>query len=147
MGDFYTNPVRHPEDTGVAYVRRTVSLADLSAPPTSAGVPIGALEAGAIPLATHVYIETAFNAGTTNVLDVGTSGTPAGFIPTATVVPGTTGYKTLATGTLAGIPLAADQVVYAKFSQTGTAATTGKAVISVTFLPKRDTVGIPWPGN
>jgi hypothetical protein len=147
MGDFYTNPVRHPEDTGVAYIRRTVSLAELSAPPTSAGVPIGALEAGSIPLAAHVYIETAFNAATTNVLDVGTSGTPAGAIPSATVIAGTIGYKTSSTGALAGIPLATDQVIYAKYSQTGTAATTGKAVISITFLPKRDTVGIPWPGN
>lgn len=147
MGDYYTNPVRHPEDTGVTYIRRTVTLAQLSSPPTSAGVPIGAMEAGTIPLATHVYIETAFNAGTTNVLDIGTSGTPAGAMPTATVVPGTTGYKTLSTGTLAGIPLASDQVFYAKFSQTGTAATTGKAVIMITCAPKRETEGIPWPGN
>lgn len=147
MGNYWTNPVRHPEDTGVTTIRRTLTLAQLSSPETSLGVPIGALESGALPLHVHVYVETAFNAATTNVLVVGTTDDDDGFAAAAGTLAGATGAKLNLTGALTGIPLAADKVVYAKFSQTGTAATTGKVVVTMTFSPKRETEGIPWPGN
>jgi hypothetical protein len=148
MGDYWTNPVRHPEDVGVGHIRRTVFLADATNPNNTNGVPIGALEAGAIPLVVHVFVDTAFNAGTTNTLDVGTAATPAGFAPAANTLVGATGYKAnITAGTLMGQELAADQVIYAKYGQTGGAATAGSAEVVVLFVNKREVTGIPFPNN
>lgn len=145
MGNYWTNPVRHPEDTGIGVLRRTILLSDFAAQNNL--VPIGALEAGTQPLSVAVYVETAFNAATTNTLDVGTAATPSGFAAAAGTLVGATGYKSGLTSTLTGIPLAADQVVYAKFAQSGTAATTGKVVIHMSFVNKREGEGTAWPGN
>ena len=151
MGNYWTNPVRHPEDTGIQFVRRTVTfnMTDTGnlAIGSGNGIPIGALEAGTIPLYCHVTIETAFNAGTTNDVRVGTVDDDDGFATTAAVIPGTTGFKGNLTGALTGIPLAADKVVYVKFAQTGTAATTGKAEVVMTFAVKRENLGTAWPNN
>lgn len=146
MGDFYTNAVRHPEDVGVGNIRRTVYFADATNATNTNGVPVGTLEAGCIPLTVHVYVQTAFNAGTTNTLDVGTTGTVGGFAPASVTLVGATGYKT-GTGTLTGVPLATDTTVYAKFGQTGTAATAGAAIVILTFVNKREGTGIPFPNN
>lgn len=146
MGDFYTNPVHHPEDTGIGHIRRTVNLAQFGNA-TNGRVPIGALEAGAVPMHCHVYIETAFNAATTNVLEIGTIDDDDGFCTSANAAAGSTGWKDNQKGALSGIPLAADKIVYARFQQSGTAATTGKAVVTLYFVNKRDAEGIPFPNN
>lgn len=143
MGDFYTNPVRHPEDVGVGHIRRTITW---DASGVATGVPIGALEAGAIPLRASVYVSTAFNAGTTNVLVLGTAADDDGFITSANAAADATGLKA-GTGALLGAPLAANTVVYAKFTQTGTAASAGKAVLVVEFVNKRENEGVPFPNN
>jgi hypothetical protein len=148
MGNYWTNPVRHPEDIGVGHIRRTVLLADATNPANTNGVPIGALEAGAIPLVVHVTVITPFNAGTTNTLDVGVIGTPAGFAPAANTLVGAAGYKpNITAGTLMGTELAADAVVYAKYGQTGTVATAGAAVVTLIFVNKREVEGVPFPNN
>jgi len=147
MGNYWTNPVRHPEDIGVGHIRRTVTLADATNPANTNGVPIGALEAGAIPLSVHVYVPTAFNAGTTNTLDVGVIGTVAGYAAAASTLVGATGFKPALTGTLSGKPLDADAVIYAKYGQTGTAATAGAAIVILTFVNRRELEGIPFPNN
>jgi hypothetical protein len=151
MGNYWTNPVRHPEDTGIQFVRRTVTfnMTDTGnlAIGSGNGIPIGALEAGTIPLYCHVTIEAAFNAGTTNVFVVGTVDDDDGFAVAASTLSGATGFKGNLTGALTGIPLAADKVVYAKYTQTGTAGTTGKAEVVMTFAVKRENIGTAWPNN
>lgn len=148
---FWLNAVKHPEDIGVSYLRRTVNFDTpfADAPGVSAvnGVPIGGLEAGAMVLGVDVVIETAFNAATTNVLVVGTVADDDGFAATAGTIPGTAGFKPNLQGALSGIPLAANTICYVKYSQTGTAATTGKATIVVKFANKREVEGIPFPAN
>jgi hypothetical protein len=145
MGDYWTNEVRHPEDTGIGHIRRTVKF---GTPNTDAnGVCIGALEAGAVPLFAHVTIVTAFNAGTTNSLIVGTSADDDGYATTAAVLPGATGFKGNLSGALSGIPMAANTPVYAKYAQTGTAATAGEAIVILTFINKRDEPGRTFPNN
>lgn len=145
MGNFWTNPVRHPEDVGVQVIRRTINLSDFTA--NGGLVPIGAMEAGSIPLHASVTVTTAFNSGTSDAMDVGTSGTAAGFAAASGTLVQATGWKPSLSGTLSGIPLATDQIVYAKLTSAGTAATTGKVVVIMTFLPKRDGEGTAWPGN
>ncbi len=147
----WLNAVRHPEDIGVGYLRRTVNFdtpfADAPGVTATNGVPIGALEAGAAVLGVDVVIETAFNAATTNVLTVGTTADVAGFAATAGTAPGTAGFKPNLQGALSGIPLAANTICYVKYSQTGTAATTGKATIIVKFANKREVEGTAYPAN
>lgn len=133
---------------GVGHIRRTIDLALATNPAYATnGVPICGLEAGAVPLHCHVTVQTAFNAATTNTLDVGTTADPDGFATAATTLAGATGFKGNLTGALTGIPLEANTVVYAKFGQTGTAATTGKAIVILYFVNKRDHEGIPFPNN
>lgn len=148
---YWLNPVAAPEDSGIMYLRRTVSFdtpyADVVGGANTYGVPIGAMEAGCVPLYCHVTIETAFNAATTNVLVVGTVDDDDGFATTAGTVPGTVGFKGNQTGALTGIPLASNKVVYVKYTQTGTAATTGKATVVMTFANKQEVEGIAFPAN
>jgi hypothetical protein len=82
-------------------------------------------------------IETVFNAATTNVLVLGTAGDDDGLVTSANAAAGVLGLKAGA-GSLLGVPLADDTVYFAKFTQTGTAATTGKATLVVEFVNKRD---------
>lgn len=135
MGNYWTNCVRHPEDVGVGHIRRTVTFGQSGIP---AGVPVGALEAGAVPLRAYAVIETAFNAGTTNVLVLGSAADDDGFVTAANAAAGATGLKA-GTGALLGVPLAADTVFFAKYTQTGTPATTGKATFVVEFVNARET--------
>lgn len=116
-------------------------MADLQ---SANGAPIGALEAGAIPLHAHATVQTAFD-GTTPGLTVGTTAVPDGLATAAGTAVAATGFKGNLSGTLTGIPLAQNTVIYAK--ATGTGITTGKATIIVTFVPKRGVEGIPFPAN
>lgn len=143
MGDYWTNAVRHPEDVGVGHIRRTI-VADVAALATGNGLAIGALEAGAVPLYAHVTVQTAFN-GTTPAVVVGTTADDDGFAAAAGTAVGTAGFKGNLSGALTGVPLAANTVVYAKM--TGTGVTTGKAIIMLEFVNKRDHEGIPFPNN
>lgn len=143
MGDYWTNPVRHPEDVGIGHIRRTVTWADAG---IAAGIPIGALEAGAIPLRAGLVIETAFNAGTTNVLVLGSTLDDDGLITSVNAGAGVLGLKA-GSGALLGIPLAANTVVYAKYTQSGTAASAGKATLWVEYLTKREIEGTAFPAN
>lgn len=146
MGDYWTNAVRHPEDVGLGHIRRTVvvSLAQLN---SAAGIPIGALEAGAIPRHADVMIVTPFNAGTTNSLQLGTSDTPEAFATAAGIAAGAAGWKDGLKGSLTGQPLARNTVVYARFSSTGTAPTQGVAIVTLTFVNKREIEGRAFPNN
>lgn len=143
MGDYWTNPVRHPEDVGVGHVRRTINLTDAN---IATGIPVGALEAGAIPLRAYAIIQTVFNAGTTNVLVFGSAADDDGLVTSANSASGVLGLKA-GTGAELGTPLAANTVFYAKFTQTGTAATTGKATLVMEFVNKREVTGTTFPAN
>lgn len=135
MGNYWTNCVRHPEDVGVGHIRRTVTF-DQSG--VTAGVPVGALEAGTVPLRAYAVIETAFNAGTTNVLVLGSAADDDGLVTSANAAANAVGLKA-GTGALLGAPLAADTVFFAKYAQTGTAASAGKATFVVEFVNARET--------
>lgn len=147
----WLNPVRHPEDVGVCYLRRTITFdtpfQDVPGGANTYGVPIGGLEAGAMIIGVDVCVEAAFNAATTNVLVVGTVDDDDGFAATAGTLPAATGFKPNLQGALSGIPLAANKVCFVKYTQSGTAATAGKAEIVVKFVNKREGEGIPFPAN
>src|SRR5687768_7986028 len=68
-------PARNNGEQQIAYLRKKVSYLDGA----SGVVEIGTLPAGAIALRAGVVVTTAFNAATTNVLDIGTTADPDGF--------------------------------------------------------------------
>ena len=98
------------------------------------------LPKGAIVTSTSVHVATAFNAGTTNVLTVGTNASAynnivAGADVDETAVAITNAIKP--TGAALG-PLAADARVFVTFTQTGTAATAGSAIVLIHYVPDTD---------
>lgn len=116
----------------VHYLRGSISFDSTGA---STGVLIGTLPAGAHVLQTSVNVKTAFDAGSTNVLVVGTNSSSYNdLMGTATVTEGTPGYYASAPVAAITKPTA-DLPVYAKYTQTGTAATAGAAEIVVTYVP------------
>ncbi|WP_421616607.1 hypothetical protein [Agrobacterium tumefaciens] len=130
----WTNPIKHPEDVGVGAWRRRVTFDQKN---MATGVPVVTLEKGCIPLRAYARIETAFNAGTTNVLVLGSAADDDGLVTSANAAAGTTGFKA-GTGAELGVELAADTTFFAKFTQTGTAATTGVVEFVVEFINPRN---------
>lgn len=81
-----------------------------------------------------VEIVTAFNAATTNVLTVGTNSTNYDNIVNAGDINETVvGVTEVPRSYGRGLTAAADVTPFAKYTQTGTAATTGQAIISMWF--------------
>lgn len=131
----FTNPIKTPEDTGTGVWRRRVTFDQQG---IATGVlPVVALEKGSIVLRAYVRIETAFNAATTNVLTLGSAADDDGLVTSANAVAGTPGFKT-GSGAEIGTELAADTTFFAKFTQTGAAATAGVAEFIVEFVNPRN---------
>ena len=130
----------------LCYLRVTFNFNDAS---IAAGVPIGTIPKNAYIYAIDLYVTTAFNAVTTNVMTIGstkagvdivavaqspTLATPGIYHVTTAAglglaVTGSTGAQTAING---GIP------VWLQYSQTGTAATTGKATLLISIIQDND---------
>lgn len=117
----------------IHYLRKGITFADDGTTVTVGVIPAGSL---IIKPISGVAVTTVFNAGSTNVLDVGPS-TDSGTDLWAT---------DLALGALAFVPLdeavtllvSVDTVVQAAVDLTGTAATTGAAEIIIAYIPDND---------
>ncbi|WP_050384577.1 hypothetical protein [Bradyrhizobium pachyrhizi] len=121
----------------VHYLRIAVNFNDAG---IAAGVGKQVLPAGAVIIGTDVNIVTAFNAATTNVLTVGSAaGANADIVAGADVTESATGLtqNIKPTGAML-VPLAADTQVFAQFTQTGAAATAGKAIVIIKYVPDND---------
>jgi len=118
------------------YLRRTVAF---NSAPSGAQVKIGALPQGAIVLSTSVAVTEAFNAGTSNDLIVGTAGDDDALVATAGVTETAVGLTRVPPATLAGaVAPTADTDLFAKYTQSGAAATAGRAVVIVEYAPNND---------
>jgi hypothetical protein len=120
------------EQNVVHSISKTVNFDDTG---IASGVVFGTLPAGALILRAGGVIETAFNAATTNVLTIGTEGDSGydNLATSSTFTEGTPGAY-YANGTLA--PLSAATDIYVSYTQSGTAATTGKAHVVVEYLAR-----------
>lgn len=96
------------------------------------GLQVGTLPAGAVLDKTIVAVTTAFNAGTTNTLSVGTTATGTQLI-SATAGGSVARVDTVVPVAQMG-PLAADTPIYVSYGTSGTAATTGVATVVVTYV-------------
>jgi hypothetical protein len=95
-----------------------------------------ALPANAQVLFTTVAVQTVFNAGTTNVLIVGTAADDDALVDAAGASETAVGVTNVTPATLGGIMSStADVELFWKYTQSGTAATTGAATITVVYAP------------
>jgi hypothetical protein len=97
----------------------------------------------AVSFITNVFVEvaTAFNAGTTNTLTIGTTTAANEIVATGDLTGnGTSSLSTqvsrVTRGFGRGLTAAGDTLLYAKYTQTGTAATTGQAYVVIEYVPK-----------
>lgn len=122
----------------VHYLRKTVNWNDTN---IATGVIMGTLPAGAqiLPFASTITVRTAFNAGTTNNLLVGSAAAGNQYVATADSAAGSTGSKTIALATITTSSyIAADTDVYVTYTQTGTVASAGIATITLAFTVNND---------
>lgn len=125
-------PVRLDPRQVVNTLKKTVNYND-------AGIGAGVLFDNSLPVGAFitqclVEIVTAFNAGSTNVLTVGTNSASFNNIVASGDVDETSvAVTSVATGLGRSICASADKAVTAMYVQTGTAATTGKAVIVICY--------------
>lgn len=126
-----TFPARDTGYQEVQCMRAAINFNDAN---VASAIQIGTLPQNAFILDVDVDIETAFNAATTNVLTLGTTAANANEIVAAADV-SESGAVDTNVGRARGSSLtrAGDVGIWAKFTQTGTAATTGKAHIIITY--------------
>jgi len=110
-------------------ITATVAYTDTSA------VTIGTLPAGAQIISINIDVTTAFNAGTTNTVTVGKTGSAAAYVTSTSV--GSAGRASVAsTGVYsAWANVGTNDVDYATvtFSQSGTAASAGAARVTIVY--------------
>lgn len=125
-------PARQDPRQVVNSLKKTVNFNDAG---ISSGVAFdNGFPLGAFILGVWVAIVTAFNAGSTNVLTVGTNSTTYNNLVASGDVDETAVATTqILRGSGPSIPASADIVPYVKYTQTGDAATTGQAVIVITY--------------
>ena len=124
-------PARSSGDQTINYLRAPI---DFSLGYTGVKT-VGVIPAGCIVLRTYVVVTTAFNAGSTNTMKIGTSASDASYgtgiaLGTAGVI---TGGAALATATT--VTPVADTTVIATSVSTGTAMTAGAGYVVVEYLP------------
>lgn len=112
----------------VHYFRKRVNFNDNG---IAAGVFFGTLPAGAMLTDLDIRVTTAFNAGTTNAINVGTTAGGTQIFTDAA----TAGARS---PTIPNISFATDTDLFVQYAQTGGAATTGLADIVVGFVPNND---------
>lgn len=111
-------------------LRATVNYSDTN---VSTGIKIGTLPAGAHIIRSSAHVRTVFNAGTTNVLTLGTnSSSYDNLLNAGAITEGTAGYYSADPNADITYPTG-DLDVYVKYTQTGTAASTGKADVVVLY--------------
>lgn len=129
-------PARQMHYQLVHFLRKRVNFNDAG---ISTGVILGTLPAGAQITKVSANVITAFNAGTTNVLTVGTVGTAYNNLAAAGDIDETSAtYQEGVAATYGSVEFAVDTDVYIKYVQTGTAATTGQADVFLTYIPNTD---------
>ncbi len=101
----------------------------------ASGVAKQTLPAGAVIVRSWARLSAAFNAQTTNVVTVGVNGTTANDIIASGDINEASAQIFSNISPTVSMPLAADSVIWAKYTQTGTAATTGAAIIVIEYIP------------
>jgi hypothetical protein len=129
----------------VCYSRVTINFND---PRIATGVWYATLPKNAFILTIDAQVVTAFNAATTNVITVGATAASANEIVASGITAGTPGIYHLTTAAGLGMQVTNSPTfqtaingsvpIFVKYTQTGTAATTGICTIVITFAKNND---------
>jgi hypothetical protein len=123
------------------YYRLTINYND---PGISSGAAFGALGQNTYVNSIDCHVTTAFNASTTNTVTLGTSTAATQIVSAsganASITAGTLGvyHLTAAPGVALNATSDADHTLYAKYAQTGTAATAGAVTCVISYAPNND---------
>ena len=122
----------------VQFVYWSVTFSDAG---IATGVNVGTIPASSVITDSWAKVTAAFNAGTTNVLQVGKTGTLGAFMGTADIneASATAQRAVTALGTVG----TSDVGVLVSYTQTGTAATTGAAHGVLSYINTAGTEGTP----
>lgn len=143
-------PPRVLQNQTTVHFRKTVNFNDAN---IATGVKIGAIPAGAFITSVKCYVTTAFNAGTTNNLLIGSTATGGQFLASGVTagtncVAATTGIQNITAA--AGLGLAVTALsntptgntgawdLFVSYTQTGTAATTGQVTYVIEYVANDD---------
>lgn len=129
------------------YCRVTINYNDPRIGSTTASPQFCTVPNNAYILTMDAYVVTAFNAGTTNVVTIGSTATSANEMSAAgTIAPATLGVQHLTTAAGLGLAVTSNTTyqtsngvpLYARYTQTGTAATAGQVVVIIAYVPNND---------
>lgn len=112
----------------IHYIRKRVNWNDAG---IGTGVLFGTVPAGAMIVTQNVRVDTAFNAGTTNALNVGTTAGGTQLFTDAA----TAGARSPA---IAAVVMATDTDLFVSYAQTGVAATAGQAIVVIGYVVDND---------
>jgi hypothetical protein len=113
------------------FLRRRIAKASIAFNTAGGATTICEVPAGGVVLAVWAHVRTAFNAGTTNVVIVGHADDDDAYLAAADVSEGSAGIS-VAKGPF--VPETAKRTVQVKYTQTGTAASTGAADAYVEYV-------------
>lgn len=129
----------------VCYARVTVNFND---PRIASGVWFDTLSKNSFILTIDAQVVTAFNAATTNVITVGHTAASANEVVASGITAGTPGMYHLTTAAGLGVATTSNATyqtalngsvpLFVKYTQTGTAATTGQVIIVITWAKNND---------
>ncbi|MBV8474520.1 MAG: hypothetical protein JO107_10275 [Hyphomicrobiales bacterium] len=138
-------PARGYPGQTVQYYRATINFND---PRIASGVWFGTLPQNAYILSIDAQVVTAFNAGTTNTVTIGATAANANEIVASGITAGTPGIYHLTSAAGLGNAITNNTTyqtalngavpLYAKYAQTGTAATAGQVIVIVAFVKNDD---------
>ena len=117
------------------YLRKAIAF-DTTNIGTAATVKVGTLPAGAVIMRAVVKVNTAFDAGTTNYINVGTSADDDAIVDQDDI--DLTAAEWQATYRGCDLTLTAATPVYVTYTQSGDAATAGAAIVIIEFIPDND---------
>jgi hypothetical protein len=117
------------------FIRRSVSF-DTPLISTDDTILVGVLPAGAVIYDAIVKVSTAFNAATTNYINVGIAGDDDGIVDEGDLDLTAAEWQSSRRG--CDLTITSDTPVYVTYDQSGTAATTGAAEIIVAYIPDND---------
>jgi hypothetical protein len=124
---------RNDGSQNVHFIGKDITFATIGIG-TADTVKVGRIPAGSRLGPAQVHVVTAFNATTTNVLTVGSNASSNNnIVAAAEVDEGTAGSTVVATGV--GLAFSSDTDIYVRYTQSGTAATTGAATILIPYFP------------
>lgn len=126
---------RQYEQQLLHFIRRQISF-DTFQIGTDATVKVGTLPNGAVIYDAIVKVSTAFNAGTTNYINVGTADDDDAIVDQDDIDATAAEWQSSRRG--CDLTLTADTPVYVTYDQSGTAATAGVAEIIVAYIPDND---------